>query len=88
MEKVVHTISSIEFFYTVHFYISIITRQQLIKMTFNKKKHRITNKIVRIMQLFFSYVTFLCTTDVTFVAFNISYSHANTNLSSTCFLHD
>ena len=48
-------------------------------MTTNNIKHIITNKIVWLRQLFFSYVTFLSSDEVS-VVFDISSLHANTNL--------
>ena len=66
-------------------------------MTINKNKHIIINEMVRIKQLFFSDVTFLFFSNVTFlltqlrslnmisIAFDISSSHFNTNLSNRRF---
>ena len=57
-------------------------------MTTNNYKHIANNIMMWIRSLFFSYVTFLSTIDVACVVSNISSSHANSNLSNRCFLHE
>ena len=54
-------------------------------MTADKNKHRITNEIVSVRQLHFPYVTFLLSSEVSAI-FNISSSHASTNLPNRRFL--
>ena len=56
-------------------------------MTNNNKKDIITNNILWIRQLFFSYVNFLISSEVS-VAFNILFFHANGNLSNISFSHE
>ena len=55
-------------------------------MTTYYYKRIITNEIVWIGQLLFPHVIFLLASEVS-VAFNISSSHSNSNLSNRRFLH-
>ena len=55
-------------------------------MTTDNRKHIITNEIVWIRELIFSRVIFLSSSEAS-VAFNISSSHTNTNLSIRRFSH-
>ena len=54
-------------------------------MTADKNKHRITNEIASVRQLHFPCVTFLLSSEVSAI-FNISSSHASTNLPNRRFL--
>ena len=56
-------------------------------MTTDNSKHITTNEIVWIRQLIFSRVTFLSSCEAS-VAFNLSSSHTNTNLSIRRFSHE
>ena len=48
-------------------------------MSTKNNKHIVTSDVVWVRQLLFSHLTFLSSSEVS-VVFNISFSHANTNL--------